>query len=223
MQRATTEGRRERKKRELRARIYETARQLFLEHGFEATTVEQIAEAADIAQATFFNHFQSKNAVLVEMTSEVFDRIQALLDQQLARPGSAQARIEGFAESAATEVAQAGSLARTILLELMRTAARFGSAVPYLSRVHEPFTLIIREGQERGEVRRDLDAGFLAEMVVGAFNAAITNWMNDAEYPLEARFRQAAAFIGEAILPGPSSAPGRGRRVARNAPRSRRG
>jgi AcrR family transcriptional regulator len=54
------EGRRERKKRARRSRIYETARHLFLEHGVAATTVEQIAEAADVAQTTFFNHFRAR-------------------------------------------------------------------------------------------------------------------------------------------------------------------
>jgi AcrR family transcriptional regulator len=217
MERAAVEGRRERKKRELRARIYETARQLFLAHGFEATTVEQIAEEADVAQATFFNHFQSKQAVLAEMTGEVFDRLQSLTDEQLARPASAQARILGFADGAATEVAQSRQLAHTVLLELMRTAARPGEVVPYLSRVHEPFRAIVREGQDRGEVRTDRDARFLAEMVVGAFNAAVTNWMNNAEYPLEKRLRETAAFIGEALLPRTGSG---GRRTA---PRPRRG
>ncbi|MEE3331530.1 MAG: helix-turn-helix domain-containing protein, partial [Myxococcota bacterium] len=65
------EGRRDRKRRELRERVYEVARELFQSRGFESTTVEQIAEAADIAPATFFNHFQSKRAVLAMMTSEV--------------------------------------------------------------------------------------------------------------------------------------------------------
>jgi hypothetical protein len=36
-------------------------------------------------------------------------------------------------------------------------------------------------------------------MVVGAFNAAVTNWLNDPGYPVEGRLRQAADFIGEAI------------------------
>ena len=42
------EGRRARRRRELRERVYEVSRELFQKHGFEATTVEQIAEAADI-------------------------------------------------------------------------------------------------------------------------------------------------------------------------------
>lgn len=201
IQAPSSEGRRERRKRELRSWIYRTARRLFLERGFEAVTVEQIAEAADIAQATFFNHFQSKNAVLAEMTSEVSERIHDLIAQQRERAVSAQERIAGFAGCAAAELERSRGLAHEVMLELMQTAARPGAAVPYLSRVHEPFTAIIREGQAKRQVRVDLDASFLAEMVVGAFNAAVTNWMNDPRYPVEERLCQSAAFIGDAIRP----------------------
>ncbi|UCE87418.1 MAG: TetR family transcriptional regulator [Deltaproteobacteria bacterium] len=165
-------------------------------------TVEQIAEAADVVPATFFNHFQSKNAVLAEMTSEVSERLHALIDQQLEREASAQERIAGFADAAARELEQSRGLAHDVMLELMQTAAQPGKAIPYLTRVHEPFAALVREGQAKGEVRVDLDAGFLAEMVVGAINAAITNWMNEPGYPVEVRLREAAAFIGEAIRGG---------------------
>jgi AcrR family transcriptional regulator len=199
MSEGAVEGRRERKKRELRTRIYETARQLFLEHGFEATTVAQIAEAADVAQGTFFNHFSSKQAVLAELTSEVSGHLQFMVDEQLARPVSALDRITGFADCVAKEVGRARGLARDVLLELMRTSARPGEAYPYLARVHEPFSEILREGQEKGDVRGDLDAAFLAEMVVGALHVGVTNWLVDPGYPLEERLLQTAAFIREAI------------------------
>jgi hypothetical protein len=101
----------------------------------------------------------------------------------------------------------ARGLARDVLLELLRTRAGTGEAVPYLARVHDAFTRILREGQDKGEVRTDADAAFLAEMVVGAFNAAVINWMRDARYPLEQRFRQVAGFIGDAIRPARSKLP----------------
>ncbi len=198
-QAAMVEGRRERKKRELRERIYESARQLFIRNGFEATTIEQITEAADVAQATFFNHFQNKQAVLSEMTGEVFDAMRAMVDEQLSRPVSAQERLRGFAESGAVQIEESRDLARDVLLELMSTRSRPGEAIPYLTRVHEPFAEIVRQGQANGEVRADLDPEFIAEMVVGAFNAAVTNWMNDAGYPLARRLREVAAFMGQAI------------------------
>jgi AcrR family transcriptional regulator len=202
---APIEGRRERKKRELRERIYQKAQELFLSQGFEATTVEQIAAAADIAPATFFNHFQSKNALLGEMTSEVFAHLQELIEQYLLRPGSAQQRIVSFAERAAQDAYAARGVARDVVLELMRTRARPGETPPYLERISVPITKTLREGQHNGEVRTDLDAAFLAEMVLGALNAPFINWMNDPNYPLEQRLRQAATFIGEAIRPITSS------------------
>lgn len=205
------EGRRERKKRELRSRIYQKAQELFLSQGFEATTVEQIAAAADIAPATFFNHFQGKHALLGEMTTEVFQHLQELIEQYLLRPGSAQDRILAFAERAASDAQAARGVARDVVLELMRTSARPGEAPPYLARIFAPIVKTIREGQRKREVREDLDAGFLAEMVLGALNATFINWMGDPNYPLEQRLRQAAAFIGEAIRPTTS----RPRRSAR--------
>ncbi len=195
------EGRRERKKRELRSRIYQKAQELFVIQGFEATTVEQIAAAADIAPATFFNHFQGKHALLGEMTTEVFQHLQELIEQYLLRPGTAQERILGFAERAASDAQAARGVARDVVLELMRTSARPGETPPYLARIFTPITKTLREGQRKREVRDDLDAGFLAEMVLGALNATFISWMNDPDYPLEQRLRQAAAFIGEAIRP----------------------
>src|SRR5262245_4517636 len=156
------EGRRERKKRELRERIYQKAQELFLSQGFEATTVEQMAAAADIAPATFFNHFQSKNALLGEMTSEVFAHLQELIEQYLLRPGSAQDRILSFAERAARDAYAARGVARDVVLELMRTRARPGETPPYLERIFVPIAKTLREGQQNHEVRTDLDAAFLA-------------------------------------------------------------
>lgn len=193
------EGRRERKKRETRERIYETARQLFLEHGFAATTVEQIAEAADIARTTFFNYFQSKDAVLREMTSEVGDHLEAMLEEGLANPGTAIERIERFSAGVIVGIGHAQNLAREVVLELLRTSSHPGDALPYFSRVYEPFTEILRRGQLDGNVRRDLEPRLMAEMLIGTLNMALVGWLNDQEYPFEKRLTQFTELIGELI------------------------
>jgi AcrR family transcriptional regulator len=195
----STTGRREARKTALREKIYETARELFLTHGFEATTITQIAEAADIAPATFFNHFTNKSAVLHEMTGEIAEHLQALVDEQLERPVRAQERIRGFTDAVANDIAAAEGLARDVLLELVRTQIRRHQVAPHLAPVYEPFARIVREGQAAGEVRTDFDARFLAEMVLGALNVAFNRWMEDAEFPLQKGLSQAAAFICEAI------------------------
>ena len=62
-----TPSRRERRKLEMRARILETARELFSEQGFQETRVADVCERADIAQKTFFNHYPTKLDLLREI------------------------------------------------------------------------------------------------------------------------------------------------------------
>jgi AcrR family transcriptional regulator len=77
------EGLRERKKREARQRISDVATRLFAERGFEAVTVAEIAEAADVAKATVTNYFPRKEDLLLDMQAEA-ERL--LLDAIRNRP-----------------------------------------------------------------------------------------------------------------------------------------
>jgi len=196
-----SEGRRERRSRELSDHIYRTARALFLEHGFEATTVSQIAEAADIAQATFFNHFKCKAAILSAMTNEVFVYIEAIVSEELSRPGGPQDRIMAFVRRVAAEILNVQGLAKDVLLELHQIGARRGDIAPHVAGLFAPFKEMYRDGQEQGTVRRDLDPSFLSEFSVGALNATVMNWLGQDDYPLLRRLEQTASLISEAIEP----------------------
>lgn len=65
-------GLRERKKLRTRQLIAETARRMFVEHGFEAVPVAAVARAAEVSEATVFNYFPTKED-LVYQGMEAFE------------------------------------------------------------------------------------------------------------------------------------------------------
>jgi AcrR family transcriptional regulator len=72
-------GLRERKKIKTRQAIRREAFRLIEENGYAATTVEQIAEAAEVSPSTFFRYFPAKEAVLLadDLDPEILDALAA--------------------------------------------------------------------------------------------------------------------------------------------------
>jgi AcrR family transcriptional regulator len=74
-------GLRERKKQKTKEAIQREAMRLFQEQGYEETTIEEIAEAAEISPSTFFNYFPTKEDVVL------YDRYDPIMaSMMLARP-----------------------------------------------------------------------------------------------------------------------------------------
>lgn len=199
-------GRRERRKLEVRARIYSVSRELFSKQGFEATTVDEIARVADVAPATFFNHFQSKHALLALMTGEVFEVIHSMTSEHLEGEGSSPEKLRAFIASATEGISASRGIARDVLLEVMRSDATPNGPHPYLERLFEPFVALVEQGQRTGEMRNDYDAAFLAQMAVGMLNSAITNWLANPDYPVENGLVDAAEFALITLRPEPGQA-----------------
>ncbi len=68
-------GLRERKKALTRQAISDIATGMFMERGFEAVTLAEIAEAADVSVKTIFNHFGSKEDLFLDREAEIFAAI----------------------------------------------------------------------------------------------------------------------------------------------------
>jgi AcrR family transcriptional regulator len=194
-------GRRERRKLEVRTRVYAAARTLFSKQGFEATTVDEIAEMADVAPATFFNHFQSKQAILALMTGEVVEHLHAMITKSLVGHGSSLERIRRFITDAANDISASRGAARETLLEFMRLDATPNVPHPYLDRIFEPIVALIAEGQAAGEIRSDRDAAFLTQMTVGMINSAVTNWLSHPDYAVEEGLLEAMEFAIATLRP----------------------
>ncbi|TDB87559.1 TetR family transcriptional regulator [Actinomadura sp. KC216] len=96
-------GRRERKKQRTRDALVDAAFSLFAEKGFDATTVEEIADAVDVSSRTFFRYFASKEDVALTFQEE---QLRAVLAALAARP--ADEPIMTALRRTVVEIARAG-------------------------------------------------------------------------------------------------------------------
>jgi len=78
------QGLRERKKRQTRTTLVDVAAELCLRQGYDRTTVEQIAAAADVSPRTFSRYFPTKESVVAAIADEIDESVaQALAAQPL--------------------------------------------------------------------------------------------------------------------------------------------
>ncbi|OLZ61672.1 TetR/AcrR family transcriptional regulator [Amycolatopsis keratiniphila] len=80
-------GRRERKKAATRQKIAETALRLFLERGYDAVGIREVAAEADVAVTTLFSHFASKEALVFEQDANFEQGLtRAVTERQPGEP-----------------------------------------------------------------------------------------------------------------------------------------
>jgi AcrR family transcriptional regulator len=183
-------GRRERKKQHTRLRIFAAAFDLFAQKGFEATTVEEIAERADVGKGTVFNYFPHKTAFLIAAYSEWVGLIRERLGPVESWQGPVRAqlgRVFGYLVDLAV---QHRSLARLVVFENMRAAhermtvaeargpagrtpgpasAADSDLDQEAVRILEIMTQqVVQKGKARAEVRPEVDESQAASLVAAA-------------------------------------------------------
>ena len=78
------ESRASRRKRETRGRLLDAAFRLMAERGMDAVAINEITEAADVGFGSFYNHFDSKDAVYRDVIRGAFDSFADALDELVA-------------------------------------------------------------------------------------------------------------------------------------------
>lgn len=79
-------GRRERRKRATRQMLIDTATEMFLDRGFDAVTVAEIAEVCDVSPTTVFNHFPTKESLVLDLPDELLAALRAALADPATTP-----------------------------------------------------------------------------------------------------------------------------------------
>ena len=160
-------SRRERKKKETRLRLMKAALALFKEGGYDETTVEQIAGAADVAKGTFFNYFVTKDAILPALVEWRLRELEDALLPERGAPESPVARIKMalylIADDPLIQLPLAKQVFTAVMHHQQSTSMQPGRALARL------LTEQVRQAQAVGEVRPELDPLNLGSMIHALF------------------------------------------------------
>ena len=203
------ESRRERKKRASRARIYEAAVDRFMAVGYEAATIDEIAEAADISRATFFNYYPSKEAILRELANEAVEYAKRIFDREFRKSAPVEKKIKSCLQRFARVVERNPKYYDSVFLDVMRSQAGFAGPSS-----HGPDNLIgvleghLRAEQTRGELDAELNPAQLAEMLTGIYMYTILNGiLRGLPDSLVERMNKAVEIFLRGCLPRPTNRP----------------
>jgi len=173
-------GRRERRRREAKQRLYDCALALFTERGYEATTIEDIAEKADVSRGTFFNYFQRKEDLISMWGAKRRERLSEYIDTvRTTSPNGFVTDLEYSMSALGRMNEEEWPTTRTMLLAWVKAGR------PMLEEPHAAtiFAQIIQAGRARGEVAPEVDPDRTGNLLRDAYFGILYRWTSYEEPP----------------------------------------
>jgi AcrR family transcriptional regulator len=160
---------RERKKARTRASLREHALRLFREQGYQATTVEQIAAAAEVSPSTFFRYFPTKEDLVLQddmdtRMAEAFARQPKELGPVAALRAAMRETWASFTPGEWAQIRQGGELSMHVPEIRARAMNEFARAINALADV-----LAGRTGRAPDDVRVRALAGAVVGVMMSVF------------------------------------------------------
>lgn len=187
---------RERKKEQTRQALAEAALKLFSERGFDATTIEQIAEAADVSRRTFFRYFPSKEAAIFPDR----ERRLAMLRAHIAGSPPGETGLEAVRRGMLVLAQEYTSMREKVILQ-QRIVEESPALLAYDFELDKRWEAVISEAiGDRGSGKKKRRARLLAGAVMGVIRAALREWYDsDGRKDLAALGEEAFILLRDGV------------------------
>lgn len=148
--------------------IMRAAREVFLEKGYAATSMAEVAARAGVVEGSVYRFFEHKRALLVRVVEDWYEEMLSDYDAHLQRIEGTWDRLRYLVFRHLTIIQNEPELCRLVFGELRpgedyRSTRVFSLNQAYVRRTME----ILREGVERGDVRADMPLRLARDMIYG--------------------------------------------------------
>jgi AcrR family transcriptional regulator len=154
--------------------IVDVAVQVFLRHGYDGASLDQVAEAAGITKASIYYHAAGKEALLKHGAGRALDALFAVLDEPAALDGRALDRLKHVVRRT-IEITVKRLPEVALLLRVRGNTGTERWILERRRRFDRLVAKIVDEAQATGELRADIEAGLITRLLFGMLNS-ITEW-----------------------------------------------
>jgi AcrR family transcriptional regulator len=202
---------RERKKLRTRQALVDTALRRFAEHGFDATTLDDLCDEVEVSKRTFFRYFTSKEDVALAPTHDLWEAFLAEL--RTREPVAGATLLQMLRDTLLAALAAMPADGWTDRVEQSRrlaavTPSMNAHGLQFCDRTTRAAITVLRE--RFGYLEHDLRVRLVVDLAVAAYHCALDEW---AFRPGPASRDELAACLREAFaaLPGSVTLQGPGR------------
>ena len=165
------------------ADVLDVAVRLFIEKGYDATSVADLAERLGLSKSAVYHHFDSKEQLLELALDQALTGLEGALDQALANSGDATERVAEVIRGAVTVLIEKLPYV-TLLLRVRGNSPVEQAALERRRLFDHRVTEVVRTAQSQGYLRGDIDAAVATRLIFGLINS-LTEWYRPAG-PLDA-------------------------------------
>lgn len=179
-----------------RAQLLESALEVFVEHGYHAAAVDDIAERAGVSKPVLYQHFPGKLDIYLALLDQACDDIVAALGSALADADSNKDRVVATIETFFDFVSRKGAAYRLVFESDLTSEPQVSERVGAMQhRCMVEVARLIRHDTDRSEAESLL----LASGIVGMANTTARYWMAEGSDVPQA---QAAELVAALVWRG---------------------
>ena len=165
-------------RQEKRSRIIDAAVEVFAEKGFRAARVSDIARAAGVADGTIYLYFKNKEDLLLVIFEEKMEILLDQLQTALGETDDPLERMRAYALNHFRSIQDNPALAQVLQVELRQSHRFLRDYRPEkLWRYLGVFGELVRDGQDRGLIRAEVDPFLVQWALFGALDEISIQWV----------------------------------------------
>ncbi|WP_249222040.1 TetR/AcrR family transcriptional regulator [Planococcus alpniumensis] len=181
---------------------------LFVDKGYSATSIQDIVDALGVTKGSFYYHYKSKDALLMDIHQQYIDELLARQESILQGAAPATDKLAAIVCLLIGDMEKQGPIANVYFRELRHLKEENAKTIrAKRAEFREQIESVLLEGIESGEFRKELNPKMTAFAVLGVTNWSYQWFQPGGELATDELAQLYTDFILHGIMPAQSKKP----------------